>query len=243
MQYFKNLFVTFITLTVISSCGKSKLKSITVNEDSSELIKRSYSMGYDYGKNLVRMGINEFDYDGIIQGLLDGLKEEAQLSEEEMIRVLTQLNKEMMERRQKEALSQDSGRKAESDKNTAEGDAFLRENKDKPEVKTTASGLQYKVLKEGSGKSPVATDNVRVHYEGRLLNGEVFDSSYKRGEPAEFPLNGVIRGWTEGVQLMKEGAVFEFYIPSNLAYGASGAGAKIGSNATLIFKVELLEVK
>ena len=123
------------------------------------------------------------------------------------------------------------------------GEAFLKENAKKDGVKTTASGLQYKVLKEGEGKSPKATDTVKVNYEGKLIDGKVFDSSYKRGEPIEFGLNQVIPGWTEGVQLMKEGATYEFTIPSKLAYGERGAGGEIPPNATLIFKVELIKVK
>jgi len=125
----------------------------------------------------------------------------------------------------------------------AAGADFLKENAKKEGVKTTPSGLQYKVLKEGEGKSPKATDNVRVHYRGTLLNGTEFDSSIKRGEPAEFPLNRVIKGWTEGVQLMKEGAKYQFFIPANLAYGERGTpGGPIGPNETLIFEVELLKV-
>jgi FKBP-type peptidyl-prolyl cis-trans isomerase len=123
------------------------------------------------------------------------------------------------------------------------GQQFLQENAKKDGVKTTASGLQYEVLTEGTGKTPKATDTVLVHYKGTLLNGTEFDSSYKRGEPIEFPLNQVIRGWTEGVQLMKEGSKYRFYIPSNLAYGPRGAGGVIGPDETLIFDVELLKVR
>ncbi len=123
------------------------------------------------------------------------------------------------------------------------GKQFLTENGKKEGVKTTDSGLQYKVLTEGKGKSPKATDTVLVHYRGTLLDGTEFDSSYKRNKPIEFPLNGVIPGWTEGVQLMQEGAKYRFFIPSELAYGPSGAGGAIGPNETLIFEVELLEVK
>ena len=124
-----------------------------------------------------------------------------------------------------------------------DGQRFLKENAEKQGVKTTPSGLQYKVLSEGSGKSPKATDVVVVNYRGTLINGKEFDSSYKAGQPIEFPLNRVIPGWTEGVQLMKEGAKFEFFIPSNLAYGPRGAGGVIGPDETLIFEVELLKVK
>ncbi|TLD72709.1 FKBP-type peptidyl-prolyl cis-trans isomerase [Phragmitibacter flavus] len=122
------------------------------------------------------------------------------------------------------------------------GIQFLKDNATKEGVTTTASGLQYKVLTEGTGKSPKATDTVVVHYKGTLLNGEEFDSSYARREPAEFPLNRVIKGWTEGVQLMNVGSKFEFYIPSELAYGSRGAGGDIGPDETLIFQVELLKI-
>ena len=129
-----------------------------------------------------------------------------------------------------------------SDIALALGEKFLKDNATKEGVVTTASGLQYKVLTEGTGKSPKATDTVLVHYAGTLINGTEFDSSYRRKEPIEFPLNRVIAGWTEGVQLMKEGSKFRFFIPSKLAYGTRGAGRDIGPNETLIFEVELLKV-
>lgn len=129
---------------------------------------------------------------------------------------------------------------AQSDKE--KGEAFLKENASKEGVKTLPSGLQYKHIKEGSGKSPKASDTVKVHYRGTLIDGTEFDSSYKRNEPIEFPLSGVIKGWTEGVQLMKEGGKIMLYIPSHLAYGERGAGGVIPPNATLVFEVELLKV-
>jgi FKBP-type peptidyl-prolyl cis-trans isomerase len=130
------------------------------------------------------------------------------------------------------------------EENQAAGVAFLAENAKKPNIKTTASGLQYEVLNQGSGKvSPAASDTVTVHYKGTTLDGAEFDSSYSRGEPASFPLNRVIAGWTEGVQLMKEGDKFRFYIPADLAYGSEGAGRLIGPNATLIFEVELIKIQ
>jgi len=127
--------------------------------------------------------------------------------------------------------------------NKAAGEAFLAENAKKPGVVTTASGLQYQVITEGTGATPGATDNVTVHYQGTTLDGKEFDSSYKRGAPATFPLNRVIAGWTEGLQLMKEGGKSRLFIPSNLAYGERGAGRDIGPNAALIFEVELIKAK
>ena len=127
--------------------------------------------------------------------------------------------------------------------NKAASEAFLAENAKKPGVMTTASGLQYLVLTQGSGATPSATDNVTVHYSGTTIEGKEFDSSYSRGAPASFPLNRVIAGWTEGLQLMKEGAKYRFFIPSNLAYGERGAGRDIGPNAALIFDVELIKAK
>ncbi|MCE9588072.1 MAG: FKBP-type peptidyl-prolyl cis-trans isomerase [Verrucomicrobia bacterium] len=130
-----------------------------------------------------------------------------------------------------------------SSSNLAKGQAFLKENATKPGVHTTPSGLQYKVITEGHGKSPKATDTVLVHYRGTTIDGTEFDSSYKRNEPISFPLNGVIPGWTEGVQLMKEGGKLQLFIPSNLAYGSRGAGGVIPPDATLIFDIELLKVQ
>lgn len=128
-------------------------------------------------------------------------------------------------------------------KNAAEGKKFLEENKKTPGVETTESGLQYKVIKKGSGRNPKTTDEVEVHYRGTLLNGQEFDSSYQREKPTSFKLNQVIAGWTEGLQKMNKGSKFEFYIPSELAYGKTGTTGKIGPNATLIFEVELLDIK
>lgn len=133
---------------------------------------------------------------------------------------------------------------ATPEENKVAGAAFLAENTKKANIVTTATGLQYEVLTKGTGaKSPSATDEVTVHYKGTTLDGKEFDSSYSRGEPATFPLNRVIAGWTEGVQLMKEGDKYRFYIPSDLAYGSRGAGRDIGPNAALIFDVELIKIQ
>jgi FKBP-type peptidyl-prolyl cis-trans isomerase FkpA len=129
------------------------------------------------------------------------------------------------------------------EENKVAGETFLAANAKKPNIKTTTSGLQYEVLTQGKGKTnPAATDNVTVHYKGASLDGKEFDSSYSRGEPTSFPLNGVIPGWTEGVQLMTEGAKYKFFIPSNLAYGENGAPGAIGPNEALIFEVELIKI-
>ena len=153
-----------------------------------------------------------------------------------MARVLTQF------KRQAEAKELITLKK-QADENAKIGQAFLAENAKKPGIKTTKSGLQYQILQEGKGKSPSANSNVRVHYEGRLLDGTVFDSSVERGEPIEFPLNQVIPGWTEGLQLMKEGGKATLYIPSQLGYGEQGVPGTIPPHSTLIFDVELIEVK
>ena len=197
--------------------------------------KSSYAIGMDIGANFKRQEI-DVDSKALAAGIADALAGKAQLSDAEQRQVLTELRTQLMgkaEARQKEA----------GDKNQKDGEKFLAENKKKDGVKTTASGLQYKVLKSGSGKTPKATDTVKVHYQGTLIDGTVFDSSIERGEPATFPVNGVIPGWTEVLQLMKEGDKWQVVIPSQLAYGAQGAGPKIGPNSTLIFDVELLSVE
>jgi FKBP-type peptidyl-prolyl cis-trans isomerase len=167
-------------------------------------------------------------------GLEDAYKEAPKLTDAEMQTILTSLQQKLQDKRMKE-------QQQASSKNLEKADAFLAKNKSANGVKTTASGLQYQVMKEGNGVSPKATDNVKVHYHGTLLDGTVFDSSVQRGEPAEFPLNRVIPGWTEGLQLMKKGAKYKFFIPPGLAYGAQGAGT-IGPNSLLIFEVELIDV-
>ena len=197
--------------------------------------KVSYSIGLDIGSTLKRQLI---DVNGELlnTGIQDGLSgKKALLSEEEMKAVMATFQKDMTEK-------QAAAKKATGEKNAAEGTKFLAENKAKEGVKTTASGLQYKVVKEGTGATPKATDTVKVNYRGTTINGTEFDSSYKRGEPASFPVNRVIPGWTEALQLMKPGAKYQLVIPASLAYGERGAGSDIGPNATLLFEVELVEI-
>ncbi|TVS12548.1 MAG: FKBP-type peptidyl-prolyl cis-trans isomerase [Wenzhouxiangella sp.] len=195
----------------------------------------SYTIGMDIGQSLAEQGI-DIDIDLLIEGLRASYAgEDTELTQEEALAE----RDAFMQRRQQE-LEQERGQEAE--RNLEEGRAFLAENRQNPDVEETASGLQYRVVEEGEGRSPEATDRVTVHYRGTLINGVEFDSSYAREEPATFALNQVIPGWTEGVQLMQEGATYEFFIPAELAYGEQGRPGPIGPNSTLIFQVELIEV-
>ena len=197
--------------------------------------RASYALGVDIGNNVKRFGTS-LDRDALVDGLFDVLSErEPRLSREEV----SELVRELLAKAQEE----DARRNVEqAEANMQEGEEFLAENKAKEGVVETASGLQYIVLAEGDGPSPTATDRVTVHYEGKSLDGKVFDSSYEGGE-SEFVLNAVISGWTEGLQLMKVGSKYRFFIPSDLAYGAGGIGQDIGPNATLIFEVELISIQ
>ena len=201
-----------------------------------QMDKVSYSIGLDIGKSFKQQSM-ELNAAALSQGIKDGLAGAAQMmTDEEMQTCMETFQKEMMAKSEIES-------KGVGDKNKVEGEAFLAANKTKEGVQTTASGLQYKVLTAGSGAKPTATQTVTVHYEGKLIDGKVFDSSYKRGEPISFPVNGVIQGWQEALQLMPVGSTWELYIPGDLAYGQRGAGADIGPNAVLIFKVELIGCK
>ena len=191
-----------------------------------------YSIGVNIAQGLIQQGLTEgLNTAAFMAGLEDALNEDVQLSQEQMMAALQTFQQQMMEEQQ-----------AEAEAARAESEAFLAENAERDEVMTTDSGLQYMVLEEGDGgTSPTASDTVLAHYEGRLVDGEVFDSSIARGQPAEFQLNQVIPGWTEGLQLMNAGDRYRFFIPSALGYGESGSGP-IPPNSTLIFDVELLEV-
>lgn len=191
--------------------------------------KVSYALGMSIGHQLQQMNATDLNIDDFAQAITDIFNGDAKLSDAEA----------------KAAVQDFFSRKAEEQAKAAkaEGENFLAENAKKEGVKTLPSGLQYKVLREGDGRKPSATDKVECHYEGTLINGEVFDSSYRRGETATFGLNQVIKGWTEGLQLMQEGAKYRFFIPYNLAYGEHGAGQSIPPYAALIFDVELIKVK
>ncbi|MBB6610068.1 FKBP-type peptidyl-prolyl cis-trans isomerase [Pontibacter sp. Tf4] len=193
--------------------------------------KISYIIGRDMAGNLKKQGI-DVNPDAFIKGMKEAIEgKPSTLSQAEVQEAMMQLQQEM-----------GAKQGAAASENKQAGEAFLAENKNKEGVKTLPSGLQYEVLKEGSGKSPSASDKVTTHYHGTLIDGTTFDSSYERGQPATFPVNGVIAGWTEALQLMKEGAKWRLYIPSDLAYGSQGAGDVIGPNAALIFDVELISV-
>jgi FKBP-type peptidyl-prolyl cis-trans isomerase FklB len=202
--------------------------------------KFSYALGMNIatglGTNLKKQGV-EVDWSLVAQGLKDGAGGKGtRLSQDEAKTVLNEVQTEVHKEQQEKM-------KQAADKNKTEGQAFLTANKDKEGVKTLPSGLQYKVITEGTGPKPATTDTVVCNYRGTLINGTEFDSSYKRGEPATFPVGGVIKGWTEALQLMPVGSKWQLFVPSDLAYGERGAGAEIGPNSTLIFEVELISIK
>lgn len=230
----KHLF-TLSTLSlalVLTGCNSNSTtqtkQTVTITEQSSDAQKASYALGFDMGQNAKNL-MTDLDLAAVQQGLKDAYdNKKAPLSDEQMTTAVESYVKKKLE----EKVS----------KNKTEGEAWLAENAKKEGVKTTASGLQYKVITEGTGTSPKATDKVVVHYEGKLIDGTIFDSSYERGEPIEFPLDQVIAGWTEGLQLMKTGGTYELYVPSDLAYGENG-NQNIEPNSVLIFKIELLDEK
>jgi FKBP-type peptidyl-prolyl cis-trans isomerase FklB len=198
--------------------------------------KMSYIIGMDLGKNFQRQAI-DIDADILAQGIKDGVSgAKGLLSEQEIKETLAAFQAEMMAKQADLA-------KSRGEKNKKEGEAFLAENQKKEGVKTLPSGLQYKVIQPGTGNSPKLTDEVTAHYRGTLIDGTEFDSSYRRAKPETLPVNGVIPGWTEALQLMQVGAKWQLFVPSSLAYGERGAGQNIGPNATLIFEIELISIQ
>ena len=197
--------------------------------------KVNYSLGYQIGGDLKREGV-ELKSELVVKGIQDAIAGTNPLMTPQDMRIVLVDLKKRIEKAEREKFVKDSI------KNLAEGDAFLSENAKKEGVQVLPSGLQYRVVREGSGAAPKATDTVTVHYRGTLIDGTEFDSSYKRNTPASFQLDRVIRGWTEALQLMKEGAKWELFIPAKLAYGERGAGTGIPPNSALIFEVELISV-
>jgi FKBP-type peptidyl-prolyl cis-trans isomerase FklB len=228
MQLKSILLVTGLSVFAFTACnGQKKMDKNAALK--TEIDSVSYSLGVNIGNNLKGQGFGDINIAAMMKAMEDVMGEKKlSIGEEEANGIIQNYFASMMEKKANE------GRKA--------GETFLAENAKKAGVTTTASGLQYEVLKMGEGPKPVATDKVTVHYHGTLTDGKVFDSSVDRGEPASFPLNGVITGWTEALQLMPVGSKFRIYLPSDLAYGERGAGQLIGPHATLIFEVELLSI-
>lgn len=197
--------------------------------------KNSYCLGVNWANNLKRQDV-DIDLELLIKGLKDATAGNAGFTEEEIRESIMALNKEVR-------AHQEEKRKQQGEKNKQDGEKFLSDNKTKPGVITLPSGLQYKVLSEGKGDSPRSNDVVTVNYRGTLIDGTEFDSSYKRGQPATFGVGGVIKGWTEALQLMKPGSKWQLFVPGNLAYGEFGKGQQIGPNQTLLFEVELVSAK
>jgi FKBP-type peptidyl-prolyl cis-trans isomerase FklB len=224
------LFLTALSILLLAGYASAESQELKTNRD-----KTSYSMGVVTGTQMKRQSI-DVDVDMFAKGLKDSVSGSTlQMTEQEIQETLKTFQQEM-------AVKQAEKTKQLADSNKKEGEAFLAENKKKEGVKTLPSGLQYKIHTEGSGKTPKETDTVTTHYRGTLIDGTEFDSSFKRGQPASFTVNGVIKGWTEALQLMKEGSKWQLFIPSDLAYGDRGAGGQIGPNATLIFEVELISI-
>ncbi|HYY13703.1 MAG TPA: FKBP-type peptidyl-prolyl cis-trans isomerase [Chthoniobacterales bacterium] len=233
-------FILIISLALTASplFGQQKSPEQKSPESKVDMNKVSYSIGLQIGLNLQKQEQSlkkqgtEINTDALINGLKDALAGKPQLTTDQVRSTLVAFEQDMTQKQQ-----------AVGEKNKADGEKFLAENKKKEGVKTTPSGLQYKVIKEGNGPQPKGTDTVVANYRGTLIDGTEFDSSYKRGQPATFPLNRVIKGWTEGLQLMKVGSKYQFFIPANLAYGSQQMGPDISPNSTLIFDVELVGIQ
>jgi FKBP-type peptidyl-prolyl cis-trans isomerase FklB len=225
----KSIGFALVVIFVVTGFAQKK-KPVSQKE------KVSYSIGVNIGKNMQMQEI-EIDQSQLIQGLKDGLSNaKTALTDKEMEETMKSFQEVMMNK-------MNAKQKVEGEKNMKVGQVFLAENKKKEGVVTLPSGLQYKIITQGNGPKPSLNQTVRCHYRGTLVDGREFDSSYERGEPTEFPVSGVIKGWTEALQLMPTGSKWQLFIPSDLAYGPNGAGQTIGPNATLIFDIELIAIK
>jgi len=230
------MFVAMTMLVALVGCQAEEAVSAPELKLDNPKNRISYTIGVNIGQDFKGQQM-EIDPDALLIGIKDVLAgKELKLTEEEMVQEV-QAFQQQMQAKMVAAMEE------MANKNKAEGEAFLAENAKKEGVVVTASGLQYKVLEAGEGVSPAANDVATVHYRGTLIDGTQFDSSYDRGQPATFPVGGVIAGWTEALQLMKPGAKWQLFIPAALAYGERGAGQDIGPNATLLFDVELISVE
>lgn len=242
MKLFKPTLVAVALVSVLGCQQETKQAEVVEVKLETEQQKQAYSLGASIGmymeRNLAeqeKLGLN-LDRELIVTGFLESLEGKSKIEQEEIQTLLMALDQETKVKQQElaEKAAQDS---------LAEGQKFLEENAKKEGVMVTDSGIQYQILTPAEGEKPAATDTVKVHYKGTFLNGETFDSSYDRGQPAVFPLNRVIRGWTEGVQLMSVGSKYKFTIPSDLAYGPMGNPPRIPGNSVLEFEIELLEIQ
>ncbi len=224
--------LTILGIALLASPAKSEENLVLKSQKD----KISYIIGMDIAKNLQKGSI-DIDPDILAKGIKDAFSGGKPLLTEQEIRETTAIFQRELTAKQEEMA------KRMGEKNKKEGEAFLAENKNREGVKTLPSGLQYKVIKEGTGKKPKLADTVTTDYRGTLIDGTEFDSSYRRGKPASFPVNGVIPGWTEALQLMGVGAKWQLFIPPNLAYGERGAGRDIGPNATLVYEIELISIQ
>lgn len=233
MKKMKFSFVILVTMLFSLSIQAQSLDKVKLQTKTDSI---SYAIGMDVAVNLKSQNI-EVNPEAMAKGLIDLIKgNKIALADSVKVKIIEDFQMEHQKKQEEMAAK-------EAEENKKAGQDFLDKNKSKAGVKVTASGLQYEVIKEGTGKAPTLNSKVTVHYEGKLVDGKIFDSSYERNEPITFPLNGVIQGWQEGLQLMKEGSTYMLYIPSALGYGERGAGQVIPGNATLIFKVELIKVE
>jgi len=245
MKFFKPTLVA-VALLSVAACQENTEEELNAVSDvpvlDTEAQKQAYGLGAYIGMNMQRNLVEQeklgvaLEKELIVRGFVDSINEKSAIEKEEIQALLVNLEQTMKTKQQEMATK-------DAESSLAAGQKFLEDNAKKEGVSVTESGIQYSVITATEGDKPVATDTVKVHYKGTFLNGETFDSSYDRGEPATFPLNRVIKGWTEGVQLMSVGSKFKFTIPSDLAYGPNGNPPRIPGNSVLEFEIELLEIQ